>query len=335
MKCCKINRVFTPDGVHVMTQITLLEVFGYAIRLHLFYATDNEGFHSHPRSFVSLCVWGLYTEYLAGKSVPRIVTAGTITRRKATDIHRVSVTLPQKWLPAAVTLAIAGPVERNWTREFNRLKIVLLGKPGVGKGTQGKKISERYGIPHISIGDECRRIMGDYNHPLYADLHHHLWSCVGNWQPLPTNLAVQVMQDAVKGLSSWVMDGFPRNVEQAELSSIKSLATHFVYYDLDDETCMQRVIGRNRSDDAIASCIERLRVEQIRLPLLMEYLSACSLIVVSALETPDTVFSNTINKIELCNSNKETPPVRSHVNTVSSRSMRLEGRYGIRTRLPE
>lgn len=99
-----------PEGP-IMTQLTLLGVAGWHLRLHLFHRGDGELYHSHPRGFISVCLRGAYREKLCEVPGDRLVQPGTITVRRATDRHNVEpVSFP------CVTLAITTPVIRKWEK---------------------------------------------------------------------------------------------------------------------------------------------------------------------------------------------------------------------------
>lgn len=102
--------VVGPDGP-IMAQYTLVGVLGWHLRLHFFYRGDGDDFHSHPRHFLSICVSGAYQERLLGQSGHRVVTCGTITMRKATDVHNVEpIAFP------CITIAVTTPVIRQWEK---------------------------------------------------------------------------------------------------------------------------------------------------------------------------------------------------------------------------
>ncbi|WP_066871305.1 adenylate kinase [Clostridium mediterraneense] len=94
------------------------------------------------------------------------------------------------------------------------MKIVLLGPPGAGKGTQAKSISNKYSIPHISTGDIFRKNISE-NTPLGIEAK----SYIDKGLLVPDEVTINMvndrlsMDDCKKG---YLLDGFPRTVEQAE-----------------------------------------------------------------------------------------------------------------------
>ncbi len=93
------------------------------------------------------------------------------------------------------------------------MRLVLLGLPGAGKGTQGEKIAEKHGIPHISTGSMIRAaIASGSSHGQLAQ------GFIQKGELVPDELAIEIvrerlaMPDCFKG---WILDGFPRTVQQA------------------------------------------------------------------------------------------------------------------------
>lgn len=94
------------------------------------------------------------------------------------------------------------------------MKIVLLGPPGAGKGTQAKSISNRYEIPHISTGDIFRKNISEMT-PLGIEAKKHM----DNGQLVPDSLTIDIVKDRLTQedcKNGYLLDGFPRTVVQAE-----------------------------------------------------------------------------------------------------------------------
>jgi len=260
-----INRVHSPSGKHVMTQFTIIEVFGWALRLHLFYAADTEGFHSHPRSFASVCLAGGYTEYLWGNPIPNRVTVGSVVVRSATDTHRV---VPQEG-KTTVTLAVVSPVKNKWQRVQPAPRIVLWGLPCSGKGTHGRMLAERYGVPHISIGDEVRKILLEPRHPYHSRLLRHIEQADGGFAPLPDEWAQQICAAAIADKKVFVLDGFPRNVLQMDALDVRP--TNILLLAVSEETSFIRSVFRGRNGDSESKTLQRIALDAERLQELELY----------------------------------------------------------------
>lgn len=94
------------------------------------------------------------------------------------------------------------------------MKIVLLGPPGAGKGTQAKSISNRYSIPHISTGDIFRKNISE-NTPLGVEAKKY----IDNGQLVPDEVTINMVKDRLTHddcREGYLLDGFPRTVQQAE-----------------------------------------------------------------------------------------------------------------------
>lgn len=94
------------------------------------------------------------------------------------------------------------------------MKIILLGPPGAGKGTQAKSISNKYNIPHISTGDIFRKNISEKT-PLGVEAKKY----IDNGQLVPDSLTIDLVKDRLQEKdcsSGFLLDGFPRTVNQAE-----------------------------------------------------------------------------------------------------------------------
>ena len=94
------------------------------------------------------------------------------------------------------------------------MKIVLLGPPGAGKGTQAKSISNRYSIPHISTGDIFRKNISE-NTPLGIEAKSYM----DNGQLVPDEVTINMVKDRLQQddcKNGYLLDGFPITVHQAE-----------------------------------------------------------------------------------------------------------------------
>ncbi len=126
------------------------------------------------------------------------------------------------------------------------MRIVLLGAPGAGKGTQCKKIAEKYGLAHLSSGDILRQ-----ERAAGSELGKKAQSYMDSGALVPDELIVEMMSAAIKGLSNggFVLDGFPRTVNQAEhldkaLSKDGRTIDGVVNLKVSDNVIIKRITGR-------------------------------------------------------------------------------------------
>jgi len=127
------------------------------------------------------------------------------------------------------------------------MKIIMLGAPGAGKGTQAKKIAAKYGIPHISTGDIFRA-----NIKNGTELGNKAKTYMDQGLLVPDELVVDLVVDRVKQedcAKGYVLDGFPRTIPQAEaldkaLASIGEKMDYAIDVDVPDENIVHRMSGR-------------------------------------------------------------------------------------------
>ncbi len=127
------------------------------------------------------------------------------------------------------------------------MRIVLLGAPGAGKGTQAKKLVEKYGIPQISTGDILRKAVADGT-PLGKEAKAYM----DKGELVPDSVVIGLVKerltrdDCKKG---FILDGFPRNTAQAEVLDKVLEETNIplqvaLCVDVDMEILMKRLTGR-------------------------------------------------------------------------------------------
>ena len=142
------------------------------------------------------------------------------------------------------------------------MKLIMLGAPGAGKGTQAKMIAERYDIPHISTGDIFRaNIKNGTELGMEAKKHMDQGLLV------PDDLTVKILLDRVAQpdcKNGYVLDGFPRTIPQAEvldkaLAEMGEAIDYAVNVDVPDENIVKRMSGRR----ACVSCGATYHIEHI------------------------------------------------------------------------
>ncbi len=127
------------------------------------------------------------------------------------------------------------------------MKIIMLGAPGAGKGTQAKRIAEEFGIPHISTGDIFRS-----NIKNGTELGKEAKKYMDEGQLVPDELTVKILLDRVSDpdcKNGYVLDGFPRTIPQAEvldgeLRKLNEQVDFAIDVDVPDENIIHRMSGR-------------------------------------------------------------------------------------------
>ncbi len=180
-------------------------------------------------------------------------------------------------------------------------RLIFLGPPGAGKGTQAKKLAEFLHIPHISTGDILRQAIKDQT-PL--GLKAQVYMDKGE---LVTD---QLVEDLVKERlnqadtqNGWILDGFPRKVTQAAfleelLTTIGQGGEKVVNLDAPDETVISRLLGRGRKDDSEDVIRHRLEVyREETAPLIDYYGDHHKLLTVNGNQSPEEVTTELQNLI--------------------------------------
>ena len=142
------------------------------------------------------------------------------------------------------------------------MKIIMLGAPGAGKGTQAKMIADKYGVPHISTGD-----IFPANIKTGTELGMEAKKYMDQGLLVPDELTVRILLDRVAQddcKNGYVLDGFPRTIPQAEVldSELTKLGDHIDYainVDVPDENIVKRMSGRR----ACLTCGATYHIEHV------------------------------------------------------------------------
>ncbi|MDE5977947.1 MAG: adenylate kinase [Turicibacter sp.] len=127
------------------------------------------------------------------------------------------------------------------------MKIVFMGPPGAGKGTQAEKIVENYQIPHISTGDMFRKAIKDQ-----TELGMEAKRYMDQGALVPDHVTIGIVRDRLSESdckSGFLLDGFPRTVDQAKaldeiLTSLDSKIDYVINIDVDLDILKERLTGR-------------------------------------------------------------------------------------------
>lgn len=172
-------------------------------------------------------------------------------------------------------------------------RFIFLGAPGAGKGTQAKVLSELCHIPHISTGDILRAAVSSQT-PLGLKAQSYM----DRGELVPDSLVVDMIRERLNQAdveSGWILDGFPRNVPQAEfldalLSEVSQPMDQAVYFDVPDGVLAVRMLERGRKDDTEDVIKTRLKIyrEQTS-PLLDFYRSRGQLVAIDGNQAMESV----------------------------------------------
>jgi adenylate kinase len=153
------------------------------------------------------------------------------------------------------------------------MRLLLIGAPGAGKGTQAERLAARFGIAHISSGDLLRQHVREQ-----TSLGQRVRRYVDAGDLVPDALVMDMLRKPVLAAASgYVLDGFPRTVEQAKASYavVRTLGAEVqaaIHLDVPREELIRRLLARGRgAEDAQAVVEHRLQVYQEMTAPLLEY----------------------------------------------------------------
>ncbi len=179
------------------------------------------------------------------------------------------------------------------------MRIVLLGPPGAGKGTQAASLAEELGVPHISTGDLFRRNIGAGT---ALGLEAKKYLDAGDLVPDSlTNDLVDDRLDDADVADGFILDGFPRTVEQAgalrDILERRDLKLDAVLeFRVPEEELVARLAGRGRADDTEDIIRNRFRVYRDETAPLLDYYSH-ELKTVDAVGSLDEVFTRALQSL--------------------------------------
>lgn len=181
-------------------------------------------------------------------------------------------------------------------------RIVLLGPPGAGKGTQAIRLAGRFGVPHIATGDIFREHLRRGS-PLGRVVKRYL----DGGELVPDDLVIGIVSGRLVGPDcrhGFVLDGFPRSVPQAraltcrldELGTPLDAATSL---EVEEGELFGRLAARARADDTTQTIRKRLRVFAARNSRLLRYYQERGLLVrVDGVGHPDQITERLVARLE-------------------------------------
>src|SRR5580692_356313 len=183
------------------------------------------------------------------------------------------------------------------------MRLLLIGAPGAGKGTQAERLSKRFGIAHISSGDLLRQHVRDE-----TSLGQTIKSYVSKGDLVPDGVVMDMLRKPVVAAAAaggYVLDGFPRTVEQAKASfpTARALGVEVqaaIHLDVAREELVRRLLARQRGSDDTEAVIEhRLQVYLDKtVPLLEYYAGREWMFTVDGAQEPDAVHAEIISRLQ-------------------------------------
>ena len=128
------------------------------------------------------------------------------------------------------------------------MRLILLGPPGAGKGTQAKMLKEKFQIPQISTGDILRQAVKEN-----TELGARAKTIMGAGQLVPDNIVMGLIKERIRQedcKSGFILDGFPRNITQAEklsetLQDMNLAIDNVIDLEVDEGEVVERLTGRS------------------------------------------------------------------------------------------
>ena len=181
------------------------------------------------------------------------------------------------------------------------MRLLLIGAPGAGKGTQAARLAKRFKIAHISSGDLLRQHVKDQ-----TSLGLRVKSYVDNGDLVPDGIVKDMLRKPVQAAASgYVLDGFPRTVEQATTSYavVRAFGAEVqaaIHLDVPREELVRRLLARGRgSEDTEAVVEHRLQVYlQQTVPLLEHYAGREWMFTVDGARPADVVYDDIVGRIQ-------------------------------------
>jgi adenylate kinase len=186
------------------------------------------------------------------------------------------------------------------------VRVVLIGPPGSGKGTQARRLAAHYGAVHIAAGDTLRAEIA-----AGTELGQRVQDFLGKGDLVPDDLVVELLWGRIVEAArdgGYVLDGFPRTVGQAEaayrMGKEAGVTAHAaVFLDGDSDALVARMLARahidGRVDDTAAVIAHRLAVFAEQTAPLVDYYERRGLLVrIDAMQTPDEVTKAIIKALD-------------------------------------
>lgn len=179
------------------------------------------------------------------------------------------------------------------------MRVLLLGPPGAGKGTQAVKLAEKLGIPQISTGELFRRNIEEGT-KLGVEAKRYLDA----GDLVPSDLTNELVDDRLNNpdaANGFILDGYPRSVEQAKAlhEMLERRGTDIdavLEFRVSEEVLLERLKGRGRADDTDDVILNRMKVYRDETAPLLEYYRD-QLKTVDAVGTMDEVFARALRAL--------------------------------------
>ena len=197
------------------------------------------------------------------------------------------------WALSVACLSLGACASDNGATR-DAIRVVLIGPPGAGKGTQAQKIEAKYNIPHISTGDILRsEVARD------TELGRQVKDIMARGELVADDIVLGLVETRLAEPdcdAGFILDGFPRTIPQAEglqriLESQGKTGLRVIDIAVPDEALRDRLLARKRADDTAETITNRIRVyHEETAPLLSFYEERDMLTQVDGSQSIEAVF---------------------------------------------
>jgi len=160
-------------------------------------------------------------------------------------------------------------------------RLLFIGPPGAGKGTQAARLCDTHGLRHLSTGDLLRSEVS-----AGSALGKEAEAVMNRGELVSDDLVLAIVRSQLTALNGqgWLLDGFPRNVAQAEaleplLGELQQSIEIVVLLELSDEVLVERLLARGRADDNESVIRNRLEIYRKQTAPLIDYYKSKELLV--------------------------------------------------------
>ncbi|USN45707.1 MAG: nucleoside monophosphate kinase [Candidatus Woesearchaeota archaeon] len=177
------------------------------------------------------------------------------------------------------------------------MNIIIFGKQGCGKGTQAAKLAQKFGIPAVSVGNRLRELVASG-----SELGLKLKSYMDKGELVPFEINVAIVKELIDTHpQGMILDGFPRNKEQAAWLAKEWQVDVVIELEISDEEAIRRILERaaieHRSDDTPEVIQKRLDIYHHETEPLKHLLSAKKIIIIDGSGSIEAVFEQICKKL--------------------------------------
>ena len=193
------------------------------------------------------------------------------------------------------------------------VKLLFIGPPGAGKGTQAARVAERLGIPHISTGEMFRHHVGRG-----TELGRQVKAIMESGAYVPDEITVEMLRQRLgepDALAGFILDGFPRTGPQ--VAALEELIgegglDRVVLFEVDEDELTERLLSRGRLDDSEETIRNRFKVYQEQTaPLISLYEGRGIVVRVNGLGPLEVVTNRVLDAVG--GSTHYSPPTTHHL----------------------